>query len=87
MEGEPNEERRYSSDIVIETSIGRIKNCDDFNPELKIISFDIENVFPPEDWKEFGTILVIGYSISTGKSPVHETGAITGEEFESKLQL
>ena len=41
VEGEPNEERRYSSDIVIETSIGRIKNCDDFNPELKILSFDI----------------------------------------------
>ena len=80
VEGEPNEEKRYSTDLVIETSINRIKNCDDFNPELKILSFDIENVFPPEDGKEFGTILVIGYSISTGKSPVHETGAITGEE-------
>ncbi len=80
VEGEPFDDKRYSSDIVMETTTGGIKNCEDFNPDIKILSFDIENVFPPEDGKQFGRILIIGYSISTGKSPAHETGALTGDE-------
>ena len=48
VDGELFDDRRYSSDIVMETTTDGIKNCEDFNPEIRILSFDIENVFPPE---------------------------------------
>ncbi|MCL4356922.1 MAG: DUF1744 domain-containing protein [Candidatus Thermoplasmatota archaeon] len=80
VEGGLFDDKRYSTDIVIETTTDGIKNCEDFNPDIRILSFDIENVFPPEGREQFGRILIIGYSISTGKSPEHEKGALTGDE-------
>ncbi len=57
IDGEPleDEKKNYTTDIVIK--INRIENADSFNPELKILSFDIENSISTRE------IFVIGYSI------------------------
>ncbi len=73
--------QQYSTDIVMETEWDGIKNTDDFNPPIRILSFDIENAFPPEDGEEYGRILIIGYSIDDGAGKI-EKGCLTGTEEE-----
>ncbi|MGP6239230.1 DNA-directed DNA polymerase [Cuniculiplasma sp. SKW4] len=82
VEGTPVEKPKYSTDITIETSWDGIKNVEDFNPPVRILSFDIENAFPPQNNEEYGRILIIGYSISNGKNGELEKGCLTGSEEE-----
>ncbi|QRF75176.1 DNA polymerase [Thermoplasmatales archaeon] len=72
VEGEelPDEKRRYSTDIVLR--IDKISNTVPFNPELKILSFDIENSI------QSGEIYVIGYAISMGNKT--KKGEVSGKE-------
>jgi len=74
IEGENAEEEKnnYTTDLVIK--IKTVKKTEDFNPELKIFSFDIENSISTRE------IFVIGYSIYfDGK--IRE-GSLTGGEKE-----
>ncbi|MCL4312337.1 MAG: DNA polymerase II [Candidatus Thermoplasmatota archaeon] len=74
IEGENAEEEKknYTTDLVIK--IKTVKKTEDFNPELKIFSFDIENSISTRE------IFVIGYSIYfDGK--IRE-GSLTGSEPE-----
>ncbi len=73
---------RYNTDIVVKSDINNIKATDDFTPDVKVLSFDIENAFPPEDGDTYGQIIVIGYSIRSNKNADAEKGAITGGEKE-----
>ncbi len=82
VEGNVVDRPKYSTDITIETTWDGIKNVDDFNPPVRILSFDIENAFPPENNEEYGRILIIGYSISNGKNSHVEKGCLTGSEEE-----
>lgn len=77
-ESDPLDQGKFTTDIVIR--IRSVSNVQEFNPPLKILSFDIENAITPEENKKYGRILVIGYSIYDGKS--FETGAISGKENE-----
>ena len=74
IEGEelPEEKRRYSTDLVIR--IDNIHDTPPFNPELKILSFDIENSI------QSGEIYVIGYAISMGNRI--SKGEVSGRERE-----
>jgi DNA polymerase I len=74
IEGEivQEEKRNYTTDLVIR--IKTVRKTDDFNPELKIFSFDIENSISTRQ------IFVIGYSIYfNGKIT---EGSLTGTETE-----
>ncbi len=64
------EKNNYTTDIVIK--INNIKNSNSFNPDLKRLSFDIENSIQTKE------ILVIGYSIFFNNKI--ENGSITGDE-------
>ena len=57
IEGEllEDEKKNYTTDIVIK--INKIETAESFNPDLKILSFDIENSISTRE------IFVIGYSI------------------------
>ncbi len=81
VEGKEVNMQQYSTDIVMETEWDGIKNTDDFNPPIRILSFDIENAFPPENGEEYGRILIIGYSIDDGAGKI-EKGCLTGTEEE-----
>ena len=74
IEGEElaDEKRRYSTDLVIK--IDRIRDTAPFNPDLKILSFDIENSI------QSGEIYVIGYAISMGNRI--SKGEVSGKEKE-----
>lgn len=78
IEGEelPDEIKHYTTDYVIK--INKIDNIPEFNPPLKILSFDIENAIQKANNEEYGQIFVIGYAIYDGKN--WEKGAITGSE-------
>lgn len=70
------EKGKYTTDLVVrmESAI----TIDAFNPELKILSFDIENAIVFDGSEEYGRILMIGYSIwDSGGS---RKGSITGGE-------
>ncbi len=75
---DPMDKSKFTTDLVIR--INSISNVAEFNPPLKILSFDIENAITPEEKKRYGKILVIGYSIFDGKG--FKTGAISGKENE-----
>ena len=75
---EYNPENRYLTDIVIKAD--KIITTPDFNPALKVLSFDIENAFPESSSEQYGKILVIGYTIAEGGKITK--GAIDGEEDE-----
>ena len=66
----------YTTDYVVR--INEIRNVPEFNPPLKIMSFDFENAIQKSEGEEFGKIFVIGYSISDGTHS--EKGAVSGEE-------
>ncbi|MGE9810663.1 3'-5' exonuclease, partial [Ferroplasma acidiphilum] len=70
IEGEPaeGEKGNYTTDLVIE--INTVKKTDDFNPQLKIFSFDIENSISTRE------IFVIGYSVFFNGEITE--GALTG---------
>ena len=70
------EKKHFTTDIVIK--INEIRNVTEFNPPLKILSFDIENAIETRNNEQYGNILVIGYSIFDGTS--WEKGAIRGSE-------
>ncbi len=80
IEGEelPEEKKRFTTDVVIR--INDIRNVPEFNPPLKILSFDIENAIQTENSETYGEIFVIGYSIYDGSKT--EKGALTGSEEE-----
>ncbi len=67
-----DEKKNYSTDYVIK--INKINNTDSFNPDLKILSFDVENSIKTRE------IYVIGYAIYFNNKT--ETGSITGSEPE-----
>ncbi|WP_337860817.1 DNA polymerase domain-containing protein [Ferroplasma sp.] len=66
------EKNNYTTDIVIK--INNVKKTDDFNPELKIFSFDIENSISTRE------IFVIGYSIYFAGNITE--GSLSGPEAE-----
>lgn len=70
------EKKNFTTDIVIR--INSVRNVQEFNPRLKVLSFDIENAIQTENHETYGQIFVIGYSIYNGTE--FETGAITGKE-------
>lgn len=74
IEGEPaeGEKGNYTTDLVIK--INTVKKTDDFNPQLKIFSFDIENSISTRE------IFVIGYSVFFNGEITE--GALTGTEPE-----
>ncbi len=74
--------KNYHTDIVMKTDLNSIKTTEDFNPDVRVLSFDIENAFPPLEGEEFGQIIVIGYSIARKKTEEHEKGYLSGEEQE-----
>jgi DNA polymerase I len=76
------DKNRYHTDIIIKAAMNDIKSTEDFNPDLKVFSFDIENAFPPEQGETYGKILVIGYSMGAGKNKEPDKGYIVGEEKE-----
>ena len=67
-----SEKKNYTTDMVIK--INQVRRTDDFNPQLKIFSFDIENSISTRE------IFVIGYSIYFN-GEINE-GALTGKEPE-----
>ena len=72
----PEEKANYTTDYVIR--ISSISNIPEFNPPLKIMSFDIENAIQKGQDEEYGQIFVIGYSITNGHD--NETGYVSGRE-------
>jgi DNA polymerase I len=58
--------------------IQNIRNIPEFNPPLKIMSFDIENAIQKGPDEEYGQIFVIGYSLTDGKTT--EKGSVSGKE-------
>ncbi len=66
------EEKNFTTEMVIDATA--FSQCEQFNPPLKILSFDIENSIQTQE------IYVIGYAIYDGSSYVK--GAITGSEKE-----
>ena len=75
---EYNPMNRYSTDVVMR--VENIATTSDFNPSLKVLSFDIENAFPETSSEQYGKILVIGYTIAQGDKVTK--GAVDGEEDE-----
>lgn len=71
---------KYSTDLVIKIDEDKIENAEAFNPDLKILSFDIENAINKSDNDEYGEIFVIGYAINEGSK--YEKGSIVGPERE-----
>ncbi|KAA8923150.1 DNA-directed DNA polymerase [Thermoplasma sp.] len=69
-------ETSFTTDMVIR--VDKIENVSDFNPNLKVLSFDVENEINRENIEDYGKILVIGYSISFQGKTV--TGSISGDE-------
>ncbi len=82
VDGREIDRPQYSTDIVMETTWDGIRNTEDFNPPVRILSFDIENAFPPENGEEYGRIIIIGYSISNSRNGGVEKGCLTGTEEE-----
>lgn len=80
IEGEeiPEEKKHFTTDLVLR--INKIKNVPEFNPPVKILSFDIENAIQTDNNEEYGEIFVIGYSTFDGSK--WEKGAVTGTEEE-----
>lgn len=80
VEGEEilEEKRNYTTDVVLK--ISSMENIEAFNPDLKILSFDIENSIRKEDSEEYGQIFVIGYTIENGKE--RKQGSVNGPEKE-----
>ncbi len=74
----PDEKKRFTTDLVLK--INDIKNVTEFNPPIKILSFDIENAIQTDNNEEYGEIFVIGYSIFDGSE--WQRGAVTGTEEE-----
>ncbi len=72
----PDERQNYTTDYVLR--IENIRNIPEFNPPLKIMSFDIENAIQKGPDEEYGQIFVIGYSLTDGKTT--EKGAVSGKE-------
>ncbi|MEM0139537.1 MAG: DNA polymerase domain-containing protein [Ferroplasma sp.] len=74
IEGEPvdGDKSKYTTDIVLK--INDVKNTDNLDVKLKILSFDIENSISTRE------IFVIGYSIYFNGS--FKDGALTGTEIE-----
>ncbi|WP_297218179.1 DNA-directed DNA polymerase [Thermoplasma sp.] len=71
-----DKEPSFTTDLVIRAE--KIENVTDFNPNLKVLSFDVENEINRENVEDYGRILVIGYSISfQGKVT---TGSLSGDE-------
>lgn len=68
----PDEAENFTTDLVIR--IESIENAEPFNPDLKLLSFDIENSI------ESRMIFVIGWAISFGGEV--RTGSIEGSENE-----
>lgn len=85
IDGEELEEEKkhFTTDLVLR--IDDIRNTAEFNPPLKVLSFDIENAIQTENNETYGQIFVIGYSIFDGKG--WEKGAITGEEEELLMKF
>ena len=73
---EYNPENHYLTDVVVRAD--KIVTTTDFNPALKVLSFDIENAFPESSSEQYGKILVIGYTIAEGDKITK--GAVDGEE-------
>ncbi len=80
IEGEelPEEKKHFTTDLVLK--INKISNVPEFNPPIKVLSFDIENAIQTENNETYGQIFVIGYAIYDGSR--WEKGAITGSEEE-----
>ena len=78
IEGEesPEDRLKYTTDVIIK--ISEIENAPDFNPDLKILSFDIENAIMKEENEDYGQIFVIGYTFYQGGEI--RKGFIDGEE-------
>lgn len=78
IEGEEieSEKKNFTTELVLK--INEIKTVPEFNPPLKILSFDIENAIQTENNETYGQIFVIGYSIYDGSK--WEKGALTGKE-------
>ena len=74
----PDEKRKYTTDLVLR--ISSMENVEAFNPDLKVLSFDIENAIQKEDSEEYGQIFVIGYTIEKG--PERIQGSVNGNERE-----
>ncbi len=72
IDGEPidAEKGNFTTDIVLKVS--SVKTVDPFNPDLKTLSFDVENII------ESRQILVIGWALWDGKRL--ETGFLDGDE-------
>lgn len=79
IEGEPIEEEknRFTTDLVIRGE--KVTTVDPFNLELKILSFDVENLIDTRQ------ILVIGWALWNGKTM--ETGSIAGKEKDMLQQF
>lgn len=73
---------KYTTDIIMKTDLKCLKTIEDFNPDIKVLSFDIENAFPPPEGEQYGQIIVIGYSIRSKKTEAAEKGFLNGEEEE-----
>lgn len=71
---------RYTTDIIVKTDLKGLRTIEDFNPDIKVLSFDIENAFPPPEGEQYGQIIVIGYSIRSKKSEEAEKGFLIGDE-------
>ncbi|MGC8609542.1 MAG: 3'-5' exonuclease, partial [Thermoplasmata archaeon] len=71
-----DKEKEFTTDYVI--NIEKIENTDPFNPDLKVLSFDIENAIQKEEKEDYGQIFVIGYVIRQGND--RKEGSISGEE-------
>ncbi|WP_010917081.1 DNA-directed DNA polymerase [Thermoplasma volcanium] len=71
-------EGNFTTDLVLK--IDKIENIPDFNVNLKVLSFDVENEINRENVEDYGKILVIGYSIMFGD--IQKKGEIHGDEKE-----
>lgn len=66
------EKSRFTTDMVL--WIDDVKTVEDYNLDLRIFSFDIENIIETRE------ILVIGWSMSTGN--VRKSGSLSGPEVQ-----
>ncbi len=69
-------ETEFTTDYVLR--IDKIENAEPFNPDLKVLSFDIENAIQKEGKDQYGRIFVIGYVIKQGNE--RKEGSISGDE-------
>ncbi len=78
MECVPAEEesKNYTTEMVVQMKSA--VTVEAFNPELKILSFDIENAIVTDGSEDYGRILMIGYSTHGGGDG--RKGSIYGDE-------